>query len=719
VLVYGGLAAALWPSPLLGLVHAESSAVVAAATFFVTGFLALGAYAAGRRPPEVLRRSLVLAALPLALLTISLAWRANCGYPQGLALYLLFVTPSVALAVALTWALSGRPGSYPRTAFVGIGLVLAVVPVLLGPGLHPQLYSYNPVWGGFLGPLYDEELAIRPGLFAHRALVLLWAAWLVALGTWRRERRGARAGAVLGGAIGVAYLCAPALGIVTTYTTIERRLPARAELGPFVLHYDPSALPAHDVRAAGETLRYRHAVFTGILGVAPAEPVHVYLYPDPGSRAALTGARYTSVSPVWLRRPQMHLLQHEATPDNLAHELAHVFAREFGAPVLRASPAVGLVEGLAVALEPPSGLPAPAEQVAASRSLAPADAGRLSDGPAAAVAAAMSPLGFWTGRGAVSYTTAGAFVGWLLDRYGAAPLRRAYRTGDLAAAYGRPAEVLAGDWARDIARLAVGEDALALAAWRFAQPSLLERRCPHHVPRERRLVRRAGRALAEGDVEEARRLYGAALRHAPNYLPAVLGRASASLGAGAPAGAVAARLADVAADTADAGLLTLLGDARRMDGDDAGARRAYAGASAALPPFAHEARAALRARSGLPTESIRHMHTADPHTAALALEEIAGASPAAWSVAAARWAEAGEPERALAAVRRLPPAGDAGGAALRLSFAAHHARLAGRPADAARDAAGAAAAWRAAGAAATALRMEDRAAEARWVGSGL
>ena len=51
---------------------------------------------------------------------------------------------------------------------------------------------------------------------------------------------------------------------------------------------------------------------------------------------------------------------------SLGHEMAHVVAREFGMPVLRASPAVGLVEGLAVAVEPPDGLPAPEALVAAA-----------------------------------------------------------------------------------------------------------------------------------------------------------------------------------------------------------------------------------------------------------------------------------------------------------------------------------------------------------------
>ena len=119
-------------------------------------------------------------------------------------------------------------------------------------------------------------------------------------------------------------------------------------------------------------------------------------------------------------------------------------------PGLRASPAVGLVEGLAVALEPPDGLPDATALVIAGRAL-PQGLGGAED-PAEAVRATMSPVGFWTARAGVAYTANGAFVGWLLDQYGAAPLRAAYRTGRFDAAYGQSLEALTAAWGADLAR---------------------------------------------------------------------------------------------------------------------------------------------------------------------------------------------------------------------------------------------------------------------------
>src|SRR5690606_14523704 len=288
--------------------------------------------------------------------------------------YLLFAPPSVLLGVALAYALTGTRLRRPGVALVLVGLVVAVGGVAFDLGLHPQFYTYGHVFGGVLGPIYDEELAVRPGLFAFRALTLLWAAFLVLFGRWTRlrgapgaERRGVvRAGAAVAVVIALAYAFRVPLGMNTSAAQLARALPGRYDGGAFVIHYDPAAITEADLAWVADEHRFRYVQLRQKLGVEVEGPIHTYLYPDPGVRGRLTGSRETGVTPVWLATPQVHLLQDRFTAEHFGHELAHVFSRAFGAPPLRASPAVGLVEGLAVAVEPPDGLPSPAQQVAAS-----------------------------------------------------------------------------------------------------------------------------------------------------------------------------------------------------------------------------------------------------------------------------------------------------------------------------------------------------------------
>ena len=65
---------ALWPWPLLGLLHVESSAVVAGVGFFASGWAALALFRRGATLGAATVRLVALLAVPLGLLTLSLLW---------------------------------------------------------------------------------------------------------------------------------------------------------------------------------------------------------------------------------------------------------------------------------------------------------------------------------------------------------------------------------------------------------------------------------------------------------------------------------------------------------------------------------------------------------------------------------------------------------------------------------------------------------------------
>ncbi|MEM8601542.1 MAG: hypothetical protein AAGF99_16630, partial [Bacteroidota bacterium] len=369
--VYLVVGAALWPVPVFGVLHAESSAVVAGVGFFVSG---LGALAALRRAAplwSVARDYTALLAVPWAMLTLSLLWRANSGYPLGLVLFVTFAVPSVLLAVAFAYVLHQSRIGWTRTGFVFGGLGLALGSLVYDLGLHPQVFTYSPVFGGVLGPIYDEELAVRPGLFWAKGLTLVLAAWAASLGGWLRcrargadTRRHARLGGMLSLMLAAGAFAAPRLGIVTTYEALERSLGGHLATEHVDLFYDPTSLELEEAWRLAQVHEFRYAQLRAALEVEPAQRIQSFVYPDAATKARLTGARTTSVAPVWLGRPQVHLLESRIR-SSLAHELAHAFSREFGG-ILNASWSIGLVEGLAVAVEPPDGTPDPTAQVAAA-----------------------------------------------------------------------------------------------------------------------------------------------------------------------------------------------------------------------------------------------------------------------------------------------------------------------------------------------------------------
>ncbi len=703
--VYAAVCAGLWPVPVVGLLHAESSAVIAGVGFFVAGLLGIGAFRRGEAPRDVARTHLGALAVPWALLTLSLLWRPNCGYGQGLVLFLLLVPPSVLLGLGAAFALADVRA--PRTALVLGGLAVAVGGVAADLLVHPQLFTYSHVFGGVLGPIYDDELALRPGLVAAKAQTLLLAAALFAVGWWRRT--GRRAWMFVGsGALvlaGLGYVFAVPLGIQQSEAHLRRTLSVRLDAGPVVLHLAPGSVPPERQAALVDEALYRFDRVRARLGIAPDQPIDVYLYPDPDTKAALIGSRVTSVVPVWLPTPQVHMLAEEV-PRSLGHELVHVVAREVGAPVLRASPAVGLVEGLAVALEPPDGLPSATDLVVAGRALA-GDAGGLDESPARVVERTMSPGGFWTARAGVAYTASGAFTAWLLDEFGAAPVREAYRTGRFEPAFGVPLAALARQWADGLARREPDPEAVAVATWLFRRPSLFEVRCPHHTPPEVALARDGAESLDEGRDARALALFDAALDADSLWLPALDGRLVALARRAEPVPARDVRRLRLRADSlGEAAAFRTLGDARLLSGRSAS--QAYQTALDSLSPADAVGRFLLRRRAALSPEALRALLAAPPDTVGARAEREAPV------LAALAWAQAGRYRRAWRLAQTWDVPADASDRASARLLQAQLAYRAGAVVLAERRASEAARGFRSAGSEALAALADDWAERARW-----
>jgi tetratricopeptide (TPR) repeat protein len=721
---------ALWPVPLFNIVHVESAAVVAFVAFFVAGWAALRAF----NQPAPLSVGHVLATqeaaliVPLALLSVSLLWTPNCDFVRGALFYALFPGITVMFAIGVAYALSGTGWRFQSTALAVIGVGVAILGPLYDIGLHPQFYTYNHVFGGVLGPIYDEELAVRPGLFAFRGLTLLWAGLAFWVGrTIRRVRlrwRDRIGIGVLILLIGGCYVFAAPLGFNTPAYYLQQQLGGHLRTAHFDIYYDPAAIADHELERLARDHEYRYAWLADRLKMKGPDRIISYLYPNPDTKARLTGARTTSVAPVWLPQPQSHVLldRYEAT---FGHELVHVFSRQFGLPVLNASWAVGLVEGLAVALEPPDGQPTPQEQVSAAALSTAIDTGDLAD----QVAARLEPFGFWTGRGAVSYTTMGAFVQFLLDRYGADAVRAVYARANFEAVYGRSVEELAQEWAdalHDLSTVARGAEALVTR--RFARPSLFEQRCPHYVPPFRRVYRAGQSALVEGDTSAAVDRLEHALRLQPRFAEAHQALARLRL-AQREAHAVITQIDTLSRTVRTPALDFSLGDAYVMSGQPVAARKQYEAVIEELPHFAHETRAHVVHRWALVDrpDAMRILVSGDAAgVKAQRLKRLPQHTPAlgAWTarlwMADGRYAEADSLWGALPPLLTVPDAPRMYQHILRRARHRWHALSAlgeGDYASAEAQARSAAVAFRSVGALNAVTAMEDLAQQAAWAAS--
>ncbi|CAN5629875.1 hypothetical protein BH23BAC4_BH23BAC4_12960 [soil metagenome] len=592
----------LWPWPLFGILHAESSAVIAGLSFFAAGLTSVRALGAGQPVLRVLLYQMAALAVPFVLLTMSLIWRPNCAYLTGAGLFVVLAGPSVVLAVGVayfTTAVSARA----RLWLSVVGLVLLVGGVVFDLAFHPQFYSYNHVFGGVLGPIYDDELSIRLGLFAFRSLTLLWAALAVSAGAALSNPKGSasrlrltRTSVALALAIGTCYLFREPLGINTTEAGLIRDLGAIHQAGAFEIVYDSSVTSDGEVAAIANELRYRQGRYEARLGMPLQEPVLVFLYPDPDTKGRLTGSRYTGVAPVWLRRAQVHLLASRA--EILPHELVHVMARQYGG-LFGASSSIAIVEGLAVALEPPQGFPSPVQLLAATAALGDS-LGGVPNEPGATVRQAFAPFLFWTMRGPVAYSAAGSFMRFVLDTHGPEAVARVYRYGSVERGTGASLDQLVTQWEEHIAGVEVTPEVRTATLALLSRPSLFERRCPHYVPSHIRETRRGIAAVAAGDVPRAEQAFERALAARPGYGPALDGWARIRLAAGDPE-AVLNVIADSLAE-GSASASVRRGDAFLLLGNADRAADAYKTAAHLLSPFDRDSRLAIAMRAQLTAE---------------------------------------------------------------------------------------------------------------------
>jgi hypothetical protein len=462
--------------------------------------------------------------LPL-LLSLANALRVrNCNLLAGLAFFFLLPI-GTAVYAAPAGVLAGLAS---RRA--GRALALALPVVSLGWALvrlyqQPAVFAFDPFGGYFPGPLYDEALRPPLRLLVFRLVNLVWIAaavtvGLAAVGRGFRPRRW-RAGAVL--------LAAPLLvasfvllglegrmGLFIRRADLERVLDRTMRTEHFVVHYaSSSARTQADLALLAEDLEFRHHQLVETLGVEPARPITVWDFPSADEKKELVGAGRTLFAKPWTREIFVQTDRFPSGP--LRHEMAHVFAGEFGdrlfgvslawhrkgplpIPVL----AAGLIEGVAEAADvsDPDG-PATIHQEAAAM---------VEDGRAPPLADIVG-AGFTTQSGARAYTVAGSFCAFLLETRGAERLRALYRSaGDFERVYGTPLAALEQEWRAFLGRQPLTPRDRARAQERFRRPAIFKKVCARELAA--RLAE--ARSLERSDPGRAVRLLDDTCRDDPH-----------------------------------------------------------------------------------------------------------------------------------------------------------------------------------------------------------
>lgn len=405
----------------------------------------------------------------------------------------------VALAVAVALLARGRAG--PAALLYVVVALASLGASLWRAWAGPAAFVSDPLLGLWPGPLYDEALVPDLRVVLLRAAAAAEGAALAAFAeAWARARVSARTAlapalallVALAGAIG-ARAALDAQGLSGAREVVARQLGGR-RVGARCTVLHPAEKPRAAVDALLAECEFHQADVARALGISDPPRVTAYVYRTAEEKRRLVGAAGTEYAKPWLG--EIHVVDAPLPHPILRHEIVHAVAAAAARGPLRVParalvlPSLGLVEGLAVALESPRSAWTVHEWSRAAR-----DQGFLPD-----VRAIFGTAGFARQPPARAYTAAGSFLRFLLDRHGAEPIRVAYRTDDLPGALGRPLDALVREWEAFLDRIEPPPGLEGAARARYSRGSLFSRRCAREVAA---MERGAFAAAGAGRTEEA------------------------------------------------------------------------------------------------------------------------------------------------------------------------------------------------------------------------
>ncbi len=569
-LLWGGVLAlaalALDFVPLFDLLGFDFSFIVGLAAAFAAADVGHGAVTAARRAHRrvslwelvcsAVTAGLALLAAPL-LLSLANALRVrNCNLPVGLAFYALLPVASV-LVAAPAGVLLGLLVRGPRLGRL-LALMLpaaSIVWAMLRLYLDPPVFALDPFGGYFPGPIYDEGLRPSVRLVWFRLANLTWIATALVLAgcasrggqpdeagppalAWRSFPSRMSLARWLGAAL--ALLAGSALwfgfraelGFHLTRDDLVRVLSRRTQSEHFVMWSDPVGDTPVEIGLVHSDLEFRYQQLRAILGSEPRTPITVYRFSTAAVKKDLVGAGATLYAKPWKR--EIYVQAERFPAPRLRHELAHVFAAEFGDPVFGVALAwrrwgplpvphlgTGLIEGVAEAADfgDPDGRATLHQQARAMLAL----------GQAPSLARVMG-AGFSVQSGARAYVMAGSFCRFLFDRFGADKLRAAYRSaGDFVAAYGLSLAELEKSWRAFLQTQPLDARDEARAKESFRKPAIFHKVCARELAERVVQARERMRTMPDAAVS----LLESVCRDDPDEPSYRLDRAEALAAAGA------------------------------------------------------------------------------------------------------------------------------------------------------------------------------------------
>ncbi len=493
----------LLPVPLLRDFHFELALIAA-----LVGFLRAGFFPPHKRSPFIRAIRVIFELFLFSLPALFYSLFSGCLNIHGIAYWLLFVIPAVFLAVAMRKASDdvGLSVRWQRGILLMMLILLGIIVPFIELSIFPQVYLYNHIWGGWPGPIYDEEILVQPALLLFRSISLMWILLLWNLSDFTKHTP---AKAIVGFSLlslMFSYTQLDNWNIITPNETLEQRLTQHFTTEHFELFFDAQAFTRVEARYYASLHEFYFQEISNELEIDWPEgrKIHSYLYADAWQKKEWVGAKFTSYVPVWLQLDQLHIARQQLD-DVLEHELVHVIAKQFGNDFFNASWSIGMTEGLATAVAGNASSLSTLDQIVTAERPLP-EKEDLRD--------AFSFWGFYGASAGISYTTTGSFVRYMLDTLPLEDVKTAYRDASLDH-FPISFDQMYEEWTARLNGTYVDSLDLQVSENIFGRLSLFQKNCPHSLSESAEIFDRVNFAQTNNDTMTIARGYEQLLQLQP------------------------------------------------------------------------------------------------------------------------------------------------------------------------------------------------------------
>ena len=424
---------------------------------------------------------LIIVLVPFFISFINSAFLSVCPFGNGILFFLFISVVSLFLGVIIGAVSRVIALKHPYLLFLFFFFLFILVSIL-EVFFYPQVFTYNPLIGLFPGPIYDELIEFDLKLFFYRVYnIILFTGFLFTVGIikknftlfWEKLNGKRMLRAISSISMVVFFIIVYWIGnLICGFTyplaKIEGDLGGKLTTDHFIIIY-PKDIPREQIEISALHHEFYYNEISYSTGLKPEEKIVSILFNSSSQKKKYIGSANADISKPWLNCAVTDFSNHDIT---LKHEIVHSFSSLIGGRIFKASYGFNpvLMEGFAMAIdnkEDFGDLYSAANMVKKFNS-------RIS------VSSLLSGFNFFGQNSSISYVYSGAFIKFLIDKYGIEKFKAIYTDPDFYKYYGRTLKNLEDDFNLFIELQAYTYNSNKATLF-FAGKPLFLKKCPRYV----------------------------------------------------------------------------------------------------------------------------------------------------------------------------------------------------------------------------------------------